>query len=52
MGSDQAIVPNVSSALAHPFANMTWLQLAAVTVFVLIVAAGWRQVVLMIGEAL
>ena len=50
MNSDQALIPNIASALAHPFENVGWLKLAAIVVFVLVVEAGWRQVVLMIGE--
>ena len=34
--------------LKTPTANMSWPQLAAATVFVIVVAVAWRQVVHMI----
>lgn len=40
-------VSDVASSLATPFSTkMTWAQLAAVVVFVLVVLFAWRQVTL------
>lgn len=51
MNGQQSYVQQVASSLKSPFGNdMTWTQLAAVTVFVLVVAFAWRQVVLFIGQ--
>jgi hypothetical protein len=51
MGSDGSLLQGVSQSLATPFgSSMTWGQLAAVTVFVIVVAFAWRQVVLFIGH--
>lgn len=33
------------AALARPSANMSWAQLAAAVVFVLVVLIAWRQVI-------
>jgi hypothetical protein len=35
---------NVMDSLGRPSQGMTWTQLAAATVFVLVVAVGWRQI--------
>jgi hypothetical protein len=35
---------NVMDSLGRPSSGMTWTQLAAATVFVLVVAVGWRQI--------
>ena len=35
---------SVMDSLAKPSTGMTWTQLAAATVFVLVVAVGWRQI--------
>ena len=45
-----SFISETAASLKTPFASMTWTQLAAVTVFVLTVALGWRQVVLFIGQ--
>lgn len=52
MGSTQGgLVTRIGAALQTPFGNsMSWAQLAAVTVFILIVALAWRQVVLFIAQ--
>ena len=39
---------SLTSSLAAPSKSMTWLQLAAATGFVLVVAVAWRQVLAMI----
>jgi len=45
------LVTRTWNALQTPFGNaMTWTQLAAVTVFILVVALAWRQVVLFIAQ--
>jgi hypothetical protein len=47
----QSAVGQVVEALKTPFSTaMTWTQLAAVTVFVLVVMLAWRQVTLFIGQ--
>ena len=47
----QGIVSRAATALASPFGtSMTWLQLAAVVVFVTIVLFAWKQVVDLIIE--
>lgn len=47
------LVGRLGTALDTPFSNaMTWTQLAAVIVFISIVALAWRQVVLFIGQEL
>lgn len=38
----------ISDAIAHPSANPSWSQLAAMTIFVLTIALLWRQVVMMV----
>ena len=35
---------NVMDSLAKPSDGMSWTQLAAATVFVLVVIVGWRQI--------
>jgi|HubBroStandDraft_2_1064218.scaffolds.fasta_scaffold2259927_1 hypothetical protein len=35
---------SVMDSIKAPSSNMTWTQLAAATVFVLVVAVGWRQI--------
>lgn len=35
---------NVMDSLGRPSNSMSWTQLAAATVFVLVVAVGWRQI--------
>lgn len=35
---------SVMDSLGRPSSGMTWIQLAAATVFVLVVAVGWRQI--------
>lgn len=52
MGTGQTgLVTRISNALQSPFSNnVTWTQLGAVVVFVLVVAFAWRQVVLFIGQ--
>lgn len=42
----------VGSSLKQPSDAMSWTQLAAATVFVLVVAFAWRQVTLMIMREL
>jgi hypothetical protein len=42
----------VGSTLSRPADTMSWTQLAAATVFVLLVAVAWRQVTLMIMREL
>jgi len=37
---------NVMDRLKSPTSTMTWTQLGAATVFVIVVAVAWRQVVL------
>jgi hypothetical protein len=45
------MVSRMGTALATPFGtSMTWTQLAAVIVFISVVAIGWRQVVLFIAR--
>lgn len=39
------MLPRVTSALSAPTSHMTWTQLAGATVFVIVVAVAWRQVV-------
>jgi len=36
---------NVMDSLGRPSQGMTWAQLAAATVFVLVVAVAWRQII-------
>lgn len=38
------------NTLQRPSDSMTWRQLAAATVFVIVVAVAWRQVVLMVMD--
>lgn len=41
----------VMDSLARPSSGMSWIQLAGATVFVIVVAVGWRQVTLLVkGE--
>lgn len=40
----------IASRLKNPTQNMTWLQLAAATAFVITVAVMWRQIVLYIAR--
>lgn len=48
---NQGMVGRIGNALNTPFSNaMTWTQLAAVVVFISIVALAWRQVVLFITQ--
>lgn len=52
MDGSTSVVSKIGTALKTPFGNsMTWTQLAAVVVFVFVVALAWRQVVLFIGQA-
>ena len=45
------LVSRMGTALQTPFAtSMTWVQLAAVVVFISLVALAWRQVVLLIAK--
>jgi len=44
----QGYLTSVGAALKSPGQDFTWTQLAAATVFVLVVAVAWRQVVHMI----
>jgi hypothetical protein len=47
--SSQGLVTRIANALQTPFnANMSWLQLAAVVIFISIVLFAWRQVILFI----
>jgi len=47
----QGMVSRMGNALATPFGtSMTWTQLAAVIVFISIVALAWRPVVLFIAR--
>lgn len=46
------MLSRLATALNHPSENMTWTQLAAATVFVVVVALMWRQVTLMIMREL
>lgn len=39
---------NMMDTLSKPSGSMSWTQLAAATVFVLVVAVAWRQVTLYI----
>lgn len=50
MDGQTTLVGNIGEALKAPFAGMTWTQLAAATVFVLVVIFAWRQVTLFIGQ--
>lgn len=43
---------SIGPTLKTPSDTMSWTQLAAATVFVLVVAFGWRQVTLMIMREL
>lgn len=44
---------SIGNALQTPFSSaMTWTQLAAVIVFIMLVALAWRQVTLFIGQEL
>ena len=45
-----SLASDMGASLQSPFSNnMTWLQLAAVVVFILIVLFAWRQVTLFIS---
>jgi hypothetical protein len=44
----QGLVGRIGAALKTPSDRMSWLQLAAATVFVIVVAVAWRQVTLYI----
>jgi hypothetical protein len=44
------MLSNIMTALNKPTPNMSWLQLGAATVFVLVVIVMWRQVVLYIMD--
>lgn len=47
----QSYVQSLGQKLQTPFStSMTWTQLAAVVVFVFVVALAWRQVTLFITE--
>ena len=46
-----SVTTRAAAALASPFGNqISWLQLGAVVVFVIVVAFAWRQIVLFIGQ--
>lgn len=46
-----SFVSQVETSLKTPFSTqMTWAQLAAVVVFVLVVALAWRQVIQFIAS--
>lgn len=52
-GDGSSLTQRIGAQLKTPFAsNMTWLQLAAVVVFISVVLIAWRQVVLMIDAEL
>lgn len=51
-GSGGGYLSGVGMSLSAPSQDMTWTQLAAATVFVLVVAVAWRQVTLMIMREL
>ena len=44
----EAMLSQIMEGLKAPSEKMTWLQLAAATVFVIVVAVAWRQVTLFI----
>lgn len=46
----QSFSQRIGLSLSAPFDGMTWPQLAAVVVFVLVITAAWRQVVLFITQ--
>lgn len=49
--SSGGMVTQMGSALSTPFSNsISWLQLGAVVVFVLVVTLAWRQVVMFIAQ--
>lgn len=49
--NQQGFVNKIGSQLQTPFStSMSWTQLAAVVVFVLVVVFAWRQVTLFIGQ--
>ena len=52
MSSTQGgMVTQMGTALQTPFSNnISWLQLGAVVVFVLLVTLAWRQVVMFIAQ--
>jgi hypothetical protein len=45
---DGGYFSQIGATLSRPSQSMTWSQLAASTVFVLIVLIAWRQVTLML----
>lgn len=48
-GQNQGLVSRIGNALDTPFGtSMSWLQLAAVIVFIFLVTLAWRQVTLFI----
>lgn len=48
MPDGSGYLTGVASSLSAPSQSMSWTQLAAATVFVLVVAIAWRQITLMI----
>lgn len=48
----QGLVSRIGAAIKAPSDNMSWLQLGAATVFVIVVAIMWRQVTLAIMQEL
>jgi hypothetical protein len=51
--TNPGLFTQMATALQTPFGTtMSWSQLAAVVVFIFIVALAWRQVVLFIGQEL
>jgi uncharacterized membrane protein YoaK (UPF0700 family) len=44
----QGLISRIGASLARPSANMSWLQLGATVVFVVVVALAWRQVTMLI----
>ena len=44
------MLSHMMDALKAPSANMSWVQLGAATIFVVVVLILWRQVVLYIAE--
>lgn len=50
MDSAANLTQDIGASLKRPLDGMSWLQLAAATVFVLVVVFMWRQVTLYIGR--
>jgi hypothetical protein len=46
--SDEGYLTSIGTSLRAPSQSLSWTQLAAATVFVMVVAIAWRQIIHMI----